>query len=178
MSHQGSSKLQLESLHDSMAGYVERGEVPGLVALLSHRDEVHVVAIGMKSLKGAEPIERDTIFRISSVTKPITAAATMVLVDEGKLHLDAPIDTFLPQLAHRRVLNQLDSPLDDPVPADRPITVRDLLTFTFGFGIIMAAPGTYPIQQAAAELRIRLGPPFLQEQPAPDEWIRGLGSCL
>jgi CubicO group peptidase (beta-lactamase class C family) len=163
-------------MHELMAGYVERGEVPGLVALVSHRNQIHVDAIGTASLDDAEPVRRDTIFRVSSMTKAVTAAATLILVDEGRLRLEDPIDPFLPELAERRVLRHLEGPVDDTVPANRSITLHDLLTFTFGFGLIMAPPDSYPIQRAAAEQRIRMGPPRPQEQPAPDEWMRGLGN--
>lgn len=74
------SEARLGRMHDVMAGHVERGEVPGIVTLVSWRGEVHVDAIGTKALGGSDPIGRDTIFRISSMTKPITAAATMILV--------------------------------------------------------------------------------------------------
>ena len=121
-------------------------------------------------------MRRDTIFRIASLTKPIVAVAALILVEECKLRLDEPVDRLLPELAGRKVLKRIDGPLDDTVPANRPITVRDLLTFRLGFGIVMVPPGTYPIQRAAAELRIRMGPPLPQEQPAPDEWIRRLGT--
>src|SRR2546429_5628066 len=94
---------------------------------------------------------RNTIFRISSMTKPIPAAATMILVEECRLRLDEPVERLLPELADRRVLTRLDGPLDDTVPAHRPITVRDLLTFRLGFGIVMAPPDTYPIQKAMSE---------------------------
>ena len=93
-------------------------------------------------------MRRDTIFRIASMTKPITAVAAMILVEECRLRLDEPVDRLLPELADRRVLKRLDGPLDDTVPANRPITVRDLLTFRMGFGLIMAPPSSYPIQQA------------------------------
>ncbi len=119
-------------MHDVMAGYVERGEVPGIVTLVSRRGEVHVDAIGNMAVGAATPIRRDTIFRIASLTKPITAAATMILVEECKLRLDEPVDRLLPELASRKVLKRLDGPLDDTVPANRPITVRDLLTFRMG----------------------------------------------
>ena len=74
-------------------------------------------------------LKRDTILRIASMTKPITAVATMILVEEGKLRLDEPVDRLLPELANRKVLKRADGPLDDTVPANRPITVRDCLTF-------------------------------------------------
>jgi CubicO group peptidase (beta-lactamase class C family) len=171
MSTGGLSKARLGRMHDVMAGYVERGDVPGLVTLVSRRGEVHVDAIGLKAVGGSDPIRRDTIFRISSMTKPITAAATMILVEECKLRLDEPVDPWLPELADRKVLRAIDSPLDDTVPAHRPITLRDLLTFRMGFGIVMAPPDTYPIQKAMSEQLLGQGPP-----PASDEWIRRLGT--
>src|SRR2546428_10594907 len=129
-----------------------------MVTLVSGRGELHVDAIGMKAVEGLDRVRRDTISRISSMTKPITAAATMVLVEECKVRLDEPVDRLLPELAGRRVLKRLDGPLDDTVPANRPITVRDLLTFRMGLGIVMAPPATYPIQQALDEVLLRQGP--------------------
>jgi CubicO group peptidase (beta-lactamase class C family) len=119
---------RLKRLPDVMRGYVERGEVAGVVTLLSRHDQVHVEAIGAQDLDTGAPIRRDTIFRIASMTKPIAAAAAMILVEEAKLRLDEPVDRWLPELADRRVLRGIDSPLDDTVPANRPITLRDLLT--------------------------------------------------
>ena len=84
---------------------------------------------------GGPPVQRDSLFRIASTTKPVTAVATLALAEEGKLALDEPVDRWLPELAGCRVLRQMDGSLDDTVPADRPITVRHLLTFTFGFGM-------------------------------------------
>jgi len=136
------SKTRLARLRDVMSGYVERGKVPGVVALVSRHGEVHVEAIGAKSTGGGDPVRRDTIFRIASMTKPITAAAAMILVEECRLRLDDPVDRLLPELADRRVLRRLDGPLDDTEPARRPITLRDLLTFRMGFGILMAPPGS------------------------------------
>jgi CubicO group peptidase (beta-lactamase class C family) len=73
----------------TMTGHVERGDIPGIVTLIGRGDEIHVDAIRMKTVDGIDPMHRDTIFRIASIAKPITAAATMILVDEGKLRLDA-----------------------------------------------------------------------------------------
>ena len=173
----GLSKARLGRMHDVMAGYVERGDVPGIVTLVSRRGEVHVDAIGTKAAGGSDPIRRDTIFRISSMTKPISAAATMILVEECKLRLDEPVERWLPELAGRRVLKRLDGPLDDTVPANRPITVRDLLTFRMGFGQMLASPDAYPILKAANGLQIGMGPPEPSATPAPDEWMRRLGRC-
>jgi CubicO group peptidase (beta-lactamase class C family) len=175
MSAAGLSRGRLGRMHEVMLGYVERGEVPGLVTLVSRRDEVYVDAIGMKAIADPAPMRRDTIFRISSMTKPITAAATMILVEECKLRLDEPVDRLLPELAERKVLKRLEGPLDETVPANRPITVRDLLTFRMGFGQMMALPDAYPILKAANEQQIGMGPPSPSVLPAPDEWIRRLG---
>ena len=172
----GWSRARLGRMHDIMAAYVERGDVPGIVTLVSRRGEVQVDAIGTKAVGGGDPIRRDTIFRIASLTKPITAAATMILVEECRLRLDEPVHRLLPELAHRKVLKRLDGPLDDTVPANRPITVRDLLAFRMGYGIVMAPPGTYPIRAAMSERLLGQGPPKPQTPPAPDEWIRRLGT--
>jgi CubicO group peptidase (beta-lactamase class C family) len=165
------SKARLDRMHDVMAGHIGRGEVPGVVTLVSRRGETHVDAIGRKAIGGSNPMRRDTIFRVASMTKPVAAAAAMSLVEECKLRLDEAVDRLLPELANRRVLRRLDGPLDDTVPAKRPITVRDLLTLRMGFGFILA-PGDYPIRDAARELRVMPGPPNPQALPAPDEWLR------
>jgi CubicO group peptidase (beta-lactamase class C family) len=167
------SKARLETMHDVMAGYVERAELPGLVWLVSRRGETHVDAVGTKAVGSHEPMTRDTIFRISSMTKPVTAVAALILVEECKLRLDDAVDTLLPELANRRVLKALDGPLDDTVPANRSITVRDLLTFRLGYGIVVE-PCSHPIQDALDELG--QGPPGVTEPPAPDEWMRRLGT--
>ena len=132
MSSGGLSAARLGRMHDVMEGYVARGEVPGLVTLVSRHGETHVDVIGAQAIGGSDPMRRDTIFRISSMTKPITAAATMILVEECKLRLDEAVDQLLPELAERRVLTRLDAPLDNTVPAQRSITVRDLLWFFTG----------------------------------------------
>ena len=173
MSTGGLSRARLDRMHDVMASHVERGVVPGLVTLLSRRGEAHVEAIGTLTAGGNEPMRRDTIFRIASITKPITAAAAMILVEECTLRLDEPVDRLLPELADRRVLRAIDSPLDDTVPAHRPITLRDLLTLRPGIGAVMAPPGQYPIQRAMDEAGLSSGP-HLPSQP-PDEVMRRFG---
>src|SRR5947208_5305499 len=173
MSTAGLSRARLSRMHNVMAGYVERGEVPGLLTLVSRRGEVHVDVIGAQAIGDSAPMRRDTIFRISSMTKPITAAATMILVEECKLRLDEPVDRWLPELANRKALKRLDGPLDNTEPAKRPISVRDLLTLRMGLGMILAPPGTYPIQKAIAEAGLAPGP-YLP-QFGPDEYLKRLG---
>ncbi|MDD5712143.1 MAG: serine hydrolase [Smithellaceae bacterium] len=162
-------------MHDVLAGYIEKEEVPGIAALISRRNEVHIHILGKKAFNGS-PLTRDTIFRISSMTKPVTALATMILVEECRLRLDDPVDQLLPELSNRSVLKRIDAPLDDTTPARRSIKVRDLLTFCMGIGIVMAPPGTYPIQKAMEELGLGQGLPKPSLPPEPDEWIRRLGT--
>src|SRR5260221_3124558 len=183
MSTAGLSGARLARMHDFMAGYVERAEVPGLVTWVSRRGEVQAEPFATRALGDTPRMRRDTISRFSSMTKPTTAAATMILGEECRVGLDEPVDALLPELAERQVLKRLDGPLDDTVPAKRPITVRDLLTFRMGFGQMMAPPITsppervaYPILQAASEQQIGMGPPSPSSMPAPDEWMHRLGS--
>lgn len=167
----GLSKARVGRVGEVMGGYVERGEVPGVVTVVSRRGEVHVTAAGTMVAGGSDPVRRDTLFRVASMTKPVTAVAAMILVEDCELRLDEPVDRLLPELSGRRVLKRLDGPVGDTVPAKRPITVRDLLTFTMGFGNIFAPPGTYPIQQAAGVLSLAWPDPA-----GPDEWIGRLGT--
>ena len=174
MSTGGLSRVRLGRMHDVMADHVERSVVPGIVTLVSRRGEVHVDAIGTKAFGDSDPMGRDTIFRVASVTKPIVAAAAMILVEECALHLDGPVDPWLPELADRRVLRTIGGPLDDTVPANRPISIRDLLTFRLGIGAVMVFPPRYPIQQAMAEAGVAPGPTLPTH--APDELMKRFGS--
>ncbi|HVW45014.1 MAG TPA: serine hydrolase domain-containing protein [Amycolatopsis sp.] len=168
------SKSRLERLHEVLARHVATGEVPGAVTLVSRRGEVHVDVIGAKSYGGA-PLRRDSLFRISSMSKPIAAAAALILVEECVLRLDDPVDDLLPELAGRKVLTRLDGPLEDTVDAHRAITLRDLLTFRLGFGQVIDISPDSPILRAANERGIGMGPPNPQAYPEPDEWLRRLG---
>jgi len=177
MSMAGLSKPRLDRMHQVLSGYVERNEMPGLVALVGHHDDVHVEALGTMSVGHPAPMKRDTIFRIASITKPIVAVAAMILVEECKLRLDESIEAWLPELANRRVLKSISSQLDETVPALRVITVRDLLTYRMGFGSVMAMPDTYPIQKLIREYRIGGdGPPRPSQAPGTEEWLQKLGS--
>ena len=153
--------------------------VPGLVALVARGGQMHVEALGRLAV-GGPPVARDSIFRIASTTKPITAAVMLAVAAEGLIGLDEPVDRLLPELAGRRVLRRMDGPLDDTVPAVRAITIRDLLTFTFGFGMVgemFASARPWPVVAAAGELRLAtIGPPDPPVPPDPDTWIAALGS--
>src|SRR5258708_14577720 len=160
-------------LHHALAAHVASGDMPGIVALVSRRGETRVEAIGTQSF-GGTPMRRATIFRIAWMTKPITAVATLILVEECRLRLDDPVDAFLPELADRKVLKSLEGPVDDTVPARRAITTRDLLTFTLGMGAVMVFPPKHPIQKAAAEAGVTPGP--MQATISADEFMKRLGT--
>jgi CubicO group peptidase (beta-lactamase class C family) len=169
----------LERFDEVATSNVGDDEFPGLVALVACADQVHVRALGTLSI-GGSAVERDSLFRIASTTKPVMAAATLVLAGEGLFELDEPVDRLLPELADRRVLRRVDGPVDDTVPAARPITARDLLTFTFGFGMdaqMFASSEPWPVVAAEHALGLgTFGPPQPGAPPEPDTWIAGLGS--
>ena len=173
MSASGLSAARLARMRDGLARHVDSGEVPGLVAVVARRGEAHVMALGHTEADGGEPMSRDAIFRIASVTKQIAAAAAMTLVEECTLRLDDPVDGLLPELAGRRVLTRPGGPLDDTVPARRPITLRDVLTFRMGTGVVITGSADDPIQRAMAEAGLSPGP--LAPPIPPDEWMKRLG---
>jgi len=166
-------------LHDAVAARVERGEFPGVVTVVARGDEVQVDPIGVTEFGGSVPMRRDTPFRIASMTKPVLAAVTMMLAEEGRLDLEEPVARLLPELAGQQVLARPDGPLDETVPPVRPVTVADLLTFTPGFGTIVDGgqfDPPYPIVRAWRELGLVLGEPDPRTEHDPDEWIRRFGS--
>lgn len=165
-----------EKLTAAMTGRVARGELPGLVTAVAYGDDVEVTAMGDTAF-GGTAMRTDTVFRIASLTKPVLAAATMLLVEDGTIALDEPVDRLLPELAARRVLRTLDAPLDDTVPAERPITVEDLLTFRLGHGMITepSFQPAYPIIEAARDAELVLDVPDPRTPLDPDEWIRRFG---
>jgi CubicO group peptidase (beta-lactamase class C family) len=175
----GLSPAGLERLAGVAWSHVGPDRVPGLVALVASGDDVHVEALGALSI-GGPPVRRDSLFRIASTTKPVTGAVTVALVEEGLLSLGEPVGRLLPELASLRVLRRMDGPLDDTLPVERAITVRDLLTFTFGFGMhvgMFMAAAPWPIVVAATEARLAtIGPPDPKTAPDADEWIERFGS--
>jgi CubicO group peptidase (beta-lactamase class C family) len=161
-------------LRELMNAQVAQQKIPGAVWLIALGDDVAVGTAGVSAVGGTTPMRRDTIFRIASMTKPVTATAVMMLVEQGKLALDAPAERWLPELANRRVLAKMDGSLQDTVPAARAITVRDLLTFTLGFGLLFDE--AMPIQRAIDERRLVNGPPVPMTPHDPDAWMARFGS--
>jgi CubicO group peptidase (beta-lactamase class C family) len=173
----GFSKQRMARMREILSGHIERKEMPGLVYIVSRQDDVHLEALGSLVFDQPAPMKRDTIFRIASLSKVVTAVAAMILVEECKIRLDDSIEPWLPELGNRRVLKSISSQLDDTVPALRAITLRDLLTYRMGFGSVMAMPGTYPIQKFIRESRIGGDGPMLpSEARGMDEWLQQLGS--
>jgi CubicO group peptidase (beta-lactamase class C family) len=163
----------MEAVRRAISARVDRGELPGLVTLVARGDEVSVDTIGWFDFEHTAPMRRDTIFRIASITKPILATAAMMLADDGLLPLDAPVERWLPELADRRVLRRVDGPLADTVPAARPITVADVLTYRMGYGMVVepSFDPPYPVITTAEELELRMGPPEPRTPHDPDEWM-------
>ena len=124
----------MSNLYDILQAQVSNGSVPGAVGLMARGDRVEVQAAGSAEADGTSPMARDSIFRVASITKPIIAAAVMMLVEDGRIALEDPVGQWLPELASPAVVRTPTGPVDDVVPAVRPITVADLLTSRAGYG--------------------------------------------
>jgi CubicO group peptidase (beta-lactamase class C family) len=153
----------MTGLRELLETSVRDGTLPGAVALVQRNGQVDVEAVG-------EAV-RNTIFRVASITKPITAAVAMLLVDEGRVALDDSIGDWLPELAAPSVVRTPDAPIDDVVPARRPVTVLDLLSFRAGYGFPsdFSLPAVQPL---LAEVQEQMRAPHLT--PPPDEWLARL----
>lgn len=143
---------------------VQARAIAGAVAVVARDDETEFVTAGVQDLEAGTPMGEDTIFRIMSMTKPVTAALAMILVEDGTIALDDPAERFLPELTGRRVMRTPETSLEDTVPAERPITVEDLLTLRCGIGWVHSGP----LADAMRALGVAPGPevPF-----TPDEFI-------
>ncbi len=162
--------LTSEEVQDRLRPHVGI-DAPGLTWLIRTGGEVLSGALGSRDRAGEEPLETDEIFRISSMTKPITAVGALILTADGAITLDDPIETWLPELADRRVLRTPDAELDDTVPAERSATVRDLLTNTLGWGMDFADFSATPFTRRWSELNLGDGPPGPAEQLPAQEWL-------
>ncbi|MER6072949.1 serine hydrolase domain-containing protein [Streptomyces sp. NPDC001817] len=157
----------MNALHDTLHRYVDDGRVPGAVGLVARGDDVEVVTAGSVDTDGTAPMARDTIFRIASITKPVAAAAVLMLVEEGRLALDAPVEEWLPELAKPSVVRTPDAPLEDVVPAARPITVEDLLSSRTGWGF----PDDFSLPAVQALFTVQKDGRALQDWPDADTWL-------
>ncbi|MDT4977332.1 MAG: hypothetical protein QOG98_3090 [Pseudonocardiales bacterium] len=161
----------MTTLSDVLQAHVGNGSAPGAVGLVARGERVEVQAVGSVDAEGTAPMTRDSIFRIASITKPITAAAVMMLVDEGRIALQDSVEHWLPELASPTVVRTPASAVDDVVPAARPITVFDLLTFRAGYGF----PSDFSLPAIGALFsELKQGPPQPQLVAPPDEWMATL----
>ena len=167
-------ETRLKPVGDFLDRQVGQGLMPGYVSFVGQGADLSVAVGGTMGFGDDRPMRRDTIFRIQSMTKPVTTGTVMMLVEEGKVALDEPVDRLLPELADRRVLARIDAPLDDTVPAARPILVRDLMDFTFGFGLNFDPE--LPVNRAAEELQLVMGQPQPMTPLDPDAWMERFGS--
>ena len=168
------SPVRLSRMQSAMRRYIDSGWAPGIVTLVHHRGYEHVEVMGTMAFNSNVPMQRDTIFRLASMTKPITAVAAMILVEECSLRLDDPVDEWLPELKDRKVLRTIDSQLDDTVPSSRPITLRDLFTFRSGYGEVAFTSPTCPLQKAMTEAHLPLTEWIFPG--TPDEFMKRLGN--
>src|SRR5262249_51941039 len=161
----------MSDLHDVLQTHVSNGSVPGAVGLVARGDRVEVAAAGAADVDGTSPMARDSIFRIASITKPITAAAVMMLVEDRRIGLEDPVGPWLPELASPVVVRTPAGPVDDVVPAVRPVTVADLLTFRAGYGF----PSDFSLPAVGLLVsELGQGPPRPQLVAAPDDWMAAL----
>jgi CubicO group peptidase (beta-lactamase class C family) len=164
----------MTELRDVLELHVSKGPTPGAVGLVARGGQVQVQAVGSVDEEGSAPMARDSIFRIASLTKPIVAAAVMMLVDDRRIALDEPVEQWLPELAAPKVVRTPTSPLDDVVAANRPITVQDLLTSRAGYGFPsdFSLPAIGPLVGELLQ-----GPPQPQAVMPPDAWMATL-ACI
>ena len=154
----------------ALRAFVDQGALSGIVSLVWRRGEIaQVNVMGYRDLEAKDPMKRDTLFRIASMTKPVTSLAAMMLIEEGKLRLEDPITKWLPEFKDMKVLKDPTGPVEDTVPAERDITVDDLFTHRAGLAYGFTSQGPIAHAHEAA-----LGSPLVNPL-APDDWLKALG---
>ena len=150
---------------------VATGDIPGAISLVWRRGELlHLETAGLRDIEAKLPVERDTIFRIASMSKPVISVVALILVEHGALRLDDPISKWAPEFTRMRVLRRPDGPLDDTYPAPRAITIEDLMTHRSGLSYAFTAKG--PLSQT---LEDRFGLK-LEGWRSADDWMNALAS--
>lgn len=163
--------VKLATVRSALQGFVDRGELSGIVTLSSLGGEVvETSAIGWSDIGTRAPMRPDTLFRIASMTKPVTSVAALMLMEEGRIALSDPVSRWVPELADPVVLRDAAGPLDETTPARRAITIEDLLTHRSGIAYAPFSEG--PLKQA---YEAALGDPGMNRL-TPDEWLAALGA--
>ena len=169
--HKGFDEAKLAAVPAAMQGVVDAGDLSGMVTLVwRDGEEVKLNTIGKRDIEAGKPMTRDTLFRIASMTKPITSVAALMLMEEGKICLDDPITKWLPEFADMKVLKDPKGPLHETYPAPRIITVEDLMTHRSGLAYGFTSSG--PIGKAHEDI---LGSP-LDNPKTPDQWLAALAT--
>ncbi|GHO96366.1 hypothetical protein KSF_064140 [Reticulibacter mediterranei] len=173
--HSGLAPDRLRRLSSVLQGYVERGEVAGIVALIHRRnEEAAIETIGWQDKETRQPMQRETIFRIASMTKPIAITAALTLVEEGKIRLYDSLDAWLPELSQRMVMHNPNGSPNNVYPSPRSITLHDLLTYRIGIGWGTSSLRSRLFAMNPSPVAETLQIPNV-EQLAPDAWIARLG---
>ena len=160
----------LAAIPPALQRVVDAGDLSGFVTLVWRRGEIaQVNTVGYRDLAAKTPMTRDTLFRIASMTKPVTTVAALMLLEEGKLRLEDPITKWLPEFSGMQVLKEAGGPIDQTYPSPRDITVEDLMTHRAGLAYAFTSVG--PIAQAHED---RLGSP-LGTPLTPEAWLKALG---
>lgn len=167
----GFSAEGLAKIAPTLQPVVDSGDLSGFVTLLyRHGAVAQVNTLGWRDIEHKQPMQRDTLFRIASMTKPVTSIAALMLMEEGKFALGDPIAKFAPEFARMRVLKDAQGPLDETVPAERPITFDDLFTHRAGlaYGFSSLGPIAHEYQRVLGDV--------LNHAGASDEWMAKLAS--
>ncbi|MFJ4283327.1 serine hydrolase domain-containing protein [Streptomyces massasporeus] len=160
----------MTTLHDLLEAHTDAGRLPGAVALVDRDGRIEVAAVGAQDAGGDAAMARDSIFRVASITKSVTAAALLLLVEEGRIGLDEPVARWLPELDRPRVVRTPGSPVHDTVPARRPITVFDVLASRAGYGF----PSDFTLPAVQELLTVQKDGRVPSNFPPADEWMAAL----
>jgi CubicO group peptidase (beta-lactamase class C family) len=168
---QGVDQAALAKIAPALQGVIDAGDLSGFVTLIWRKgEELQFNALGQRDIASGAPMTRDTLFRIASMTKPITSTAALMLMEEGKLRLEDPIAKWMPEFAGMQVLKDAQGPVEDTYPSPREITVEDLMTHRAGlaYGFTSIGPIAYAHERALGDV--------LTNNMSVDAWLAALAS--
>jgi len=168
---QGVDQSALAKIPPALQGVIDAGDLSGFVTLIWRGgEELQFNALGHRDIGAGLPMTRDTLFRIASMTKPVTSVAALMLMEEGRLRLEDPITKWLPEFSNMQVLKDPQGPVEAAYPSPREITVEDLFTHRSGlaYGFTSIGPIAYAHQRALGDV--------LTNNMGPDAWLAALAS--